>query len=112
MPGLVVQVRSRASPQVGDDADGGVRVGFTASRKVGGAVVRNRVRRRLRAVAETVLPRLGQAGHDYVLIGRAATADRPFGALIADLETALGRLGRPQVRSRHSRDTRSGSVKP
>lgn len=69
------------------------RVGFTVSRKVGGAVVRNRVRRRLRAAVETVMPGHAAARHDYVVIGRAATVRRPFDALSADLETALKRLG-------------------
>ncbi|TVR98369.1 MAG: ribonuclease P protein component [Rhodospirillales bacterium] len=87
-PGVVVQVRRRG----GDGDSGGIRYGITASRKVGKAVVRNRVRRRLRAAAEAVLPRLAADGYDYVLIGRAATVDRPFGALLNDLELALQRL--------------------
>ena len=47
-----------------------IRVGFTCSKKVGNAVVRNRAKRRLRAIAREVLPNLGRAGFDYVLIGR------------------------------------------
>ncbi len=70
----------------------GPRVGFTVSRRVGNAVVRNRVRRRLRAVAERVLPRARPAA-DYVLIGRQGTAARPFADLVADLEAALAKLG-------------------
>lgn len=66
-----------------------IRVGITASRKVGGAVVRNRVRRRLRALADNVLAEAGQPGCDYVLIGRRATVARPYAALIEDLRRAL-----------------------
>jgi ribonuclease P protein component len=69
-----------------------IRVGFTASRKVGNAVRRNRARRRLRAVAEQVLPAHAERGHDFVLIARAATVDRAFDALIGDLIAGLKRL--------------------
>lgn len=83
-PGVVLQT----GPGPGGP---GVRVGFTASRKVGNAVRRNRARRRLRALAEEVLPGLAAAGRDYVLIARRATIDRPWPALRGDLETALKR---------------------
>jgi ribonuclease P protein component len=73
-------------------AHAGLRYGLTVSRKVGGAVVRNRVRRRLRAAAEAVLPLHAAPGHDYVLIGRAATASRPYARLLDDLATALRRV--------------------
>ena len=88
MPGLVLQVRRRARP----DAEDGARVGFTASRKVGGAVARNRARRRLRAVAGQLLPRYGAPDHDYVVIARRGTADRAFPTLLGDLESAMRRL--------------------
>lgn len=71
-----------------------MRVGFTATRKLGGAVVRNRAKRRLRAAAARVLAERGRPGTDYVLIARAGTVGRPYPALLADLETALRRLGR------------------
>jgi len=64
-------------------------VGFTASRKVGGAVERNRAKRRLRAVAAAVLPLLGRDKHDYVLIAKSATLTRPFPALTEDLSKAV-----------------------
>ncbi len=90
-PGLVLQACERT-----DDATASAppRVGFTATRKVGGAVVRNRARRRLRAAAAAVLPVRGLPGWDYVLIARDGTVDRPFAALLGDLETALGRIAR------------------
>lgn len=90
-PGLVLQ--AVATPHV-CRADGAARLGFTASRKVGGAVVRNRVKRRLRAAAREIVAGRAEAGYDYVLIGRPQTATRPYAALLQDLETALKRLGR------------------
>src|SRR5262245_61435391 len=65
------------------------RVGFTASRKVGSAVNRNRAKRRLRAAAAELLPLLGRKGHDYVLVAKVATLSRPYAALLADLTKAL-----------------------
>ena len=85
-PGLVLQAAERAE-------GGEARVGFTVSRKVGDAVRRNRARRRLRAAADRLLPTCAAAGRDYVIIGRPATLDRPFDALLGDLEQALTRLG-------------------
>jgi ribonuclease P protein component len=77
---------------------GTARVGFTASRKIGNAVARNRAKRRLRAVAAAVLPLSGAAGTDYVLVARAATVARPFDGLLADLAGAIraahAKLGR------------------
>ena len=114
-PGLILQVCPREADNVlsGDAVD--VRVGFTVSRKVGGAVVRNRARRRLRQAAERVMPERAAGGRDYVLIGRATTVGRRFEDLVADLETALGRLGaRRDTHGRDTceRDTRERSTKP
>ena len=67
----------------------GVRVGFTATRKLGGAVERNRAKRRLRAAAAAVLPLSGRAGNDYVLVARPGTLTRQFSSLIEDLGQAL-----------------------
>ncbi len=85
-PGLVLQMLAHQT------RDSAPRVGFTASRKVGNAVQRNRAKRRLRALAEQVIPRHAQRGHDYVMIARHNTAVRPFNELIKDLESALKRL--------------------
>ena len=97
-PGLVLQVRRAA-----EAGSTGVRVGFTVSRKVGGAVARNRARRRLRAVAEQVLAERALPGRDYVLIGRAATVARPYEALVRDMETVLRRIG--EAGGRRGRET-------
>ena len=72
----------------GPAADG-LRVGFTASRKIGNAVTRNRAKRRLRAAASQLLPLLGRQGHDYVLVARGTTASQPFDTLLSDITGAL-----------------------
>ena len=87
MPGMVVQMRDR-------EDGAAARVGFTATRKLGNAVVRNRVKRRLREVARRDLARRARPGCDYVLIGRPASATRPFADLEHDLNSALNRLHR------------------
>ena len=92
-PGLVLQVSQRRDPADRAIAAEEIRIGFTVTRKVGGAVVRNRARRRLRAAVESVMPTHAACGRDYVVIGRGDTVRRPFSALVGDLETALRKLG-------------------
>jgi ribonuclease P protein component len=69
-------------------AAGTLRLGFTASKKIGNAVVRNRAKRRLRAAAYALLPLSGRTGHDYVLIARAGILVRDFAALKDDIAEA------------------------
>ena len=69
-----------------------MRVGFTITKKVGGAVVRNRMKRRFRALAREVVPAKGFAGADHVMIGRAKGIERDFRQLRSELEGALERL--------------------
>ena len=96
-PGLILQVRRQPSTDSQNDdaprtaALEPVRVGFTASRKVGNAVARNRARRRLRAVASDVLSH-AEPGNDFVLIARPATVERDYQALVGDLVAGLKRL--------------------
>jgi ribonuclease P protein component len=88
MPGVVVQALRRE--------DGGpARLGFTVTKKVGNAVVRNRTRRRLKEAARLLLKQQPVSGFDLVLIGRDKTRARPFIALQDDIRRALGRAGVP-----------------
>lgn len=70
-------------------ASAAVRVGFTATRQLGGAVVRNRAKRRLRALAQNVLSLNGRPGYDYVLIARPGTLSRRFSELENELTAAV-----------------------
>ncbi len=75
----------------GDGAEA-IRVGFTATRRIGGAVVRNRAKRRLREAARAIFPDLARPGCDYVLIARGGATSRPYPRLLDDVKTALLRL--------------------
>ena len=96
-PGLVLQAREAPSEGPGQDPAPEVRIGFTATRKIGTAVARNRARRRLRAAASAVLTRAGRPGHDYVLVARAGTLTRRFAELLGDLEAALEEVHRKRT---------------
>ena len=86
MPGFVLLVRPR------DDGDSTIRVGFTVTKKIGNAVIRNRMKRRFRALAREILPELGVSGADHVLIGRAGGIERDYASLSAELKRALKKV--------------------
>ena len=86
MPGFVLLVRKR------DDDDGTVRVGFTVTKKIGNAVIRNRMKRRFRALVRDTFPDFAIPGADHVLIGRAGGVERDYASLAADLKRALVKL--------------------
>lgn len=71
-----------------------MRIGLTVSKKVGNAVVRNRMKRRFRELVRAVLPEKGIPGADHVLIGRSGGIERPFPELVADLTRVLGKAAR------------------
>jgi ribonuclease P protein component len=78
------------------DGTATVGLGFTATRKVGNAVIRNRAKRRLREAARATVPLLAVPGSDYVFIARMGTADRPWDRLLDDVKSALTRLATPR----------------
>ncbi|MBB4286616.1 ribonuclease P protein component [Roseospira goensis] len=93
-PGFILQAAPNPSARRVPGGAGALRprLGFTVSRKVGNAVVRNRARRRLRAAADQVFPLAARPGWDYVLIGRQETNAQAFSTLLDDMRKALGRL--------------------
>jgi ribonuclease P protein component len=77
------------------DQDPAMRVGFTVTRKIGGAVVRNRMKRRFRALAREILVAKGIPGADHVMIGRTKGIEREYALLRTELAGALDRLRNP-----------------
>ncbi|MBL4905943.1 MAG: ribonuclease P protein component [Sneathiella sp.] len=88
-PGIVLQ----AARDISCVDAGPLRVGFTATKKTGNAVKRNRIKRRLRALADEILPVHAEKGWDFVLIGRQMTPDRDYKDLKKDLLIALKKVG-------------------
>ena len=87
-PGFVLQALDSS------DAARAPRFGFTVTKKTGNAVVRNRIRRRLREAVRLSAGDVARPGVDYVLIGRRAALTLPFDRLVDDLRSGLGALGR------------------
>jgi ribonuclease P protein component len=102
MPGFVVQERCRGDSEP-------ARVGFTMSRKVGGAVERNRLRRQLKEIVRLSATTSLKAGNDYVLIGRRAGLEIPFVKLTADFAGALNRL---EKKARTGSSSAAGKAPP
>jgi ribonuclease P protein component len=80
------RVKSEAAPT---HEVGGPRFGFTVTKKLGNAVTRNRIRRRLKAAISELAPEQAQPGFDYVVVARSAAFDRPYTDIIADLKRAF-----------------------
>ena len=97
-PGLILQAMIRKGDSSENSSGASmeknmlIRIGYTASKKVGGAVERNRARRRLRAVVAKIIPDHAKPGYDFILIARKGTLTRPFSELLEDLVKSLKRL--------------------
>ena len=87
LPGFVLLVRPR------DDDDQTMRIGYTVTKKIGNAVVRNRMKRRFRSLARELLPTMGISGADHVLIGRNGGIERDYASLASEMKRALKKLG-------------------
>jgi ribonuclease P protein component len=94
----------------------GTRYGITVTKKIGNAVVRNRMKRRFRELLRAALPERGLADHDHVLIGRAGGIERDFQLMAAELDQALARAGAgkgdPAGNRRPHRGNRAGPRRP
>lgn len=84
---IVIQMRANPNHEM-------IRVGFTATKRIGNAVIRNRSKRRLREISRALLPTLGQCGYDYVFIARDSTPKRDWQDLMNDTEKALKMLSK------------------
>ena len=91
-PGFILQVHSHNFEEREIAPHENIRIGYSVSKKVGGAVVRNRVKRRLRALVAKVISSYARANRDYVLIGRKNAFDRPFDFMVSDMNWALRKL--------------------
>lgn len=119
MPAFVLQARARAESEM-DAAPisdrNAIAIGVTATKKLGGAVVRNRAKRRLREIARNILPGSGKSGHDYVLIAREKALTQDFDSLTQDLAKALQRIHsenyRPPAPPRHASRAAASRRKP
>jgi ribonuclease P protein component len=96
-PGFVLETKPAAA---GSGPREYARFGFTVTKAIGGAVQRNRIRRRLRALVSLLAPANARPGHDYVLIARTAALERPFQELKKDLERAFQRVHHPAAQQR------------
>lgn len=89
---MIIQYQRRASFM--EHPEDYVRVGFTVTKKQGSAVVRNRIKRRLREATRHLLPELAQAGHDYVFIAKTSYATCPFERILDDIRFAFSHIHR------------------
>ncbi len=105
-PGLVLLVRPNGGA--------GVRYGITVTKRIGNAVVRNRMKRRFRELIRELLPLHGLAQHDHVVIGREGGVERDFARLREELLGALARAaaGQGDPPRRHPGTAKTGKARP
>jgi ribonuclease P protein component len=92
VPVCLIEARTRRTPAPGIPPQDGPRFGFTVTKKLGNAVTRNRIRRRLKAAISELAPSKAVPGFDYVVVARAAAFDRPYPEIVADLTRAFAIL--------------------
>jgi ribonuclease P protein component len=106
---VLVQARARDTQPL-------IRVGFTATKRIGGAVERNRAKRRLREAARLLLPDLASPGFDYVFVARGGVTTRPWPRLLDDVKSALLRLAAeragPQIKDGPAPSSSDGNLRP
>ena len=90
----------------------GIRFGVTVTKKIGNAVVRNRMKRRFRELLRAALPEGGIPDHDHVLIGRAGGVERDFQIMAEELQRSLERARSGKGDSARGRRPRKGNRKP
>ena len=83
----------------GNNASEFCRVGYTASKKVGSAVVRNKAKRRLKEAARKIMPEMAESGYDYVIIAKAAIKEADFDKILSDLRFCVKRIGKKTLNS-------------
>lgn len=109
-PGFVLLVYPNGGPNGGPNSGKGRRYGITVTKKIGNAVVRNRMKRRFRELLWAALPERGLPDHDHVLIGREGGIGRDFAKLATELELALARAAKGKGDRRRGRSGgRSGA---
>lgn len=89
----------------------GPRFGFTVTKKLGGAVIRNRIRRRLKSAITALAPAQAHDGYDYVIVARNAALDRAFPEMIADLTRAFKGVHTPQAQRQQRLDKHPKTMK-
>jgi len=111
VPSCLIEARKHRTAEPSDNAKRGPRFGFTVTKKLGNAVTRNRIRRRLKAALSELAPSLAQPGYDYVVVARSAAFDRAYADIRADLTRAFATLHRDNTRG-SAADTRKQPRKP
>ncbi len=108
VPACLMEAKPRAASS---PAPSGPRFGFTVTKKLGGAVVRNRIRRRLKAAVPSLAAQEAKDSYDYVIVARSAALDRPYADIVSDLTRAFRGVHTPQAQRQQRLDKRPNKMK-